>query len=218
VTHDDRGARPTPGPAAAGPAVTEIGLVLAAGAATRFGSPKQLAQFAGAPLVTWPVRALREAGLERIIVVLGAHAEHIAPLLSEVEVEVEAEVEVVVAENWSEGLSASLRAGVCAAAGHGAKRVIVTLGDQPALHPRAITTVRDASRGGAPIARAAYAGIPGHPVALAAETFAAVSRLHGDAGARRLHGFATVDVACDGLGSPADIDTPEDLRRAQTSG
>jgi CTP:molybdopterin cytidylyltransferase MocA len=64
--------------------------------------------------------------------------------------------------------------------------------------------------------RASYSEIRGHPTALAAETFAAVAQLTGDAGARKLTGFATVDVTCDGLGSPTDIDTPDDLARLNT--
>lgn len=185
-------------------APTTVGLVLAAGAATRFGSPKQLAGWAGAPLVTRPVTALRAGGVERNLVVLGANADRIAPALES--------VDIVVADDWQDGLSASLRAGVRAAADLGAERVVVVLGDQPLLSGAAVAAVlAEAQAGAGAIVRATYNGIPGHPTVLSRATFSPIAQLRGDAGARELRGFAVQKVACDGLGSPEDVDTYEDL-------
>lgn len=191
-----------------------VGLVLAAGGATRFGSPKQLAGFRDQPLINWPIRALRDGGLGWVLAVLGAEHEQIAAQLQG--------AEPVPAPDWAEGLSASLRAGVAAATRLGAGRVIVVLADQPLLSGEAVKRVLAASRAGHPIVRADYGDVRGHPTALSSATFAAVAELRGDAGARRLTGFDVADVPCEGLGSPADADTPEELERlineAQSSG
>ena len=189
--------------------MTAIGLVLGAGAASRFGATKQVANFAGRPLISFPIQALRGAGLEQVLIVLGANSEHVVPHLRG--------EEVVFNPEWRDGLSTSLRAGLEAAAARGADRVVVALADQPLLSSQAVARVLEASNRGAQIARATYFGNAGHPIALAQDTFGAVARLRGDAGARALRDFAIVDVPCDGLGSPADIDTPDDVARLAPS-
>ncbi|WP_249011394.1 NTP transferase domain-containing protein [Conexibacter sp. DBS9H8] len=187
----------------AAPARDAVGIVLAAGAGRRFGGAKQVAELGGRPLISWPIAALRAGGLSDIIVVLGAHADRVRAVLSGVEV-----VEVT---DWSEGMSASLRAGVSAAAGRGAERAIVALADQPHLSGAAVARVLAASREGHPVCRARYGTIAGHPVALSQATFAAVAELRGDMGARGLTQWTPRDVDCTGLGATTDIDTPEDL-------
>jgi CTP:molybdopterin cytidylyltransferase MocA len=177
-----------------------VGLVLAAGASRRFGSPKQLATVSGTALVNLPIRALRAGGLTRVFVVLGSSADQVADVLED--------GEPVICTDWSAGMSASLRCGIAAAAAAGADRVVVALGDQPDLSPAAVSRVL-AQRAPADIVRASYRGVPGHPTVLSAATFDAVAELRGDAGARMLRGFRTVTVACDGAGSDEDIDRPE---------
>jgi CTP:molybdopterin cytidylyltransferase MocA len=121
-----------------------VGLVLAAGAGTRFGDDvKQLAPFRGRPLVTWPIAALRAGGVEDVVVVLGAHAGRIAPAL--------------VATGGREGLSAVAAAGgsealraVAAAGGSEALRAVAAAGGSEAL--RAV-----AAAGGSEALRAAAA-------------------------------------------------------------
>ena len=85
------------------------GLVLAAGEGRRFGGPKQLAPLRGRPLLAHAVATARDAGLDRVVVVLGARADAVR---AEVDL---AGVEVAVCENWAEGMSASLRCGLEAA-------------------------------------------------------------------------------------------------------
>ena len=108
-------------------------LVLAAGEARRFGGPKQLAPLHGRPLLAHAVATARDAGLDRVVVVLGARAEAVR---AEVDL---AGVEVAVCENWAEGMSASLRCGLEAAAG--SDEVVVLLGDQPGVGAGAIARV-----------------------------------------------------------------------------
>jgi CTP:molybdopterin cytidylyltransferase MocA len=185
----------------------KAGLILAAGEGRRFGSAKQLALFAGRPLLAHVVGAMAAAPVDEVVVVLGARAE-------EIRVAVDlGDARVVVAEDWMDGQSASLRAGLAAVPD--AEAVVVALGDQPFLSPRAVEAVLAARGGGAAAVRATYAGVPGHPIVIERELFAAVRRLGGDEGARGVLARAPVrEVACDGLGRPDDIDTPEELEAA----
>jgi CTP:molybdopterin cytidylyltransferase MocA len=196
-----------------------VGVLLAAGAGSRFGGdswPKVLRPFRGRPLLTWPLAALRDGGAERVVVVLGAKGDEVAAAAAF------GDAEIVRCADWAEGLSASLRAGVAAAAAGGADAVVIALADQPLLHSGAVARVIAART---PVAldaiRATYAGVPGHPTLLESSMFAAVERLTGDAGARALLDDPATRgglVACDGLGRPDDADTPEALARLEARG
>jgi CTP:molybdopterin cytidylyltransferase MocA len=172
------------------------GVVLAAGAGRRFGGAKQLALYKGRPLVEHPIRALEEAGVRRIAVVLGAYADRICA-----EADLGA-AEIVICEDWDEGQAASLRCAVAHFATT-ADAILVVLGDEPGLRPEAIRRVLAAD----PPARAFYDGRPGHPVVLPSRLFGAVGTLRGDRGARDLLADAHI-VDCTDLGPVPDIDTP----------
>jgi CTP:molybdopterin cytidylyltransferase MocA len=185
--------------------VSVFGVLLAAGAGTRLGGdvPKPLVPFRGRPLLEWPLAALRDGGAERVLVVTGA-ARFAVP-----------GAEVVHCAGWAEGVTASLRAGLAAAAAGGAEAVVIALADQPLLDARAVARVLAAR---APVqadaVRATYDGTPNHPTVLESALFGAVARLRGDTGARPLLADPATRVklvACDGLGSPADADTPAAL-------
>jgi CTP:molybdopterin cytidylyltransferase MocA len=181
------------------------GVVLAAGGSSRFGSPKQLAQLHGRPLLDRVVDAVRAVpAVDPILVVLGAHADRIR---AAVDLD---DVQVVVADEWQEGISASLRAGV-AAAGE-AEAIVVVLGDQPLITPQVIAAVVDRFDAATPAARAMFGGAPGHPVLIKRSLFGELARLRGDSGAKETletRGVATIE--CGHLASGYDVDTPEDL-------
>ncbi len=176
------------------------GLVLAAGAGSRFGAePKLLAELRGRPLLEHAIAAQCEvAELERVVVVLGASAEEI---LERVEL---MRAEAVVCERWQEGLSASLRCGVEALAD--SDKVVVTLGDEPLMTPELIARFSRL----APGTRATYGGRPGHPVVLGPQHIRAVGDLRGDHGARELLAGATT-LECGALAASRDVDTVADL-------
>jgi CTP:molybdopterin cytidylyltransferase MocA len=177
------------------------GLILAAGAGTRFGAdfPKQLASFRGRPLLEWAVRAqCAVRGLDRVLVVLGSRADQVREGVAF------GRADTIVCEDWESGQAASLRRGLGELAE--SDRVVVTLGDAPLVTPEVIELFVAAE----PRTRAVYDGRPGHPVVLGAEEIAALTSLRGDRGARDLlHGGPVVEVGH--LCSGRDVDTPDDL-------
>lgn len=155
-------------------------VVLAAGAATRFGSPKQRLFL---PQVLERVRA---SGVDDVVVVVGAHA-------------LETDARMVDCDEWERGPGASLRCGLRALAGD-VEAAVVVLADGPNLSPAAISRVVDAWRAaGAEVVAASYGGDRGHPVLLARSVWERVP----DEGARA---FEPLLVPCDDLGSPGDVD------------
>ncbi len=156
-------------------------VILAAGASTRFGSPKQ------ARLLEPIVERVRESRAVRdIVAVLGAH-------------EVESSARVVHCPEWERGPGASLRCGL-AALGEEVEAAVVVLGDGPGIDPRSIDRVVAAWRAGETERVAAtYGGVRLHPLLLARSAWEAVP----DAGLRALPAEL---VPCDDLSPPGDVD------------
>jgi molybdenum cofactor cytidylyltransferase len=179
------------------------GLILAAGAGTRFGErSKLLAELDGRPLLEHAVAAqCAVSELERVAVVLGAFA---SEMLERVHF---MRAEPVICSRWHEGQAYSLRCGVehLTAAGE-VSRVIVTLGDQPRVGPELIARFV----GEPPGTRAVYGGVPGHPVVLGPVQLQAIAGLRGDQGARELLQGGN-RIECGDSSAVRDVDTPEDL-------
>jgi molybdenum cofactor cytidylyltransferase len=192
------------------------GIVLAAGASTRMGTPKQLLPLAGRPLLAHALAAAADSRLDEIVLVLGSAAAEILAAVA-----LPARVRAITVPDPGAGQSASLRAGLRAAAAH-ADAAAVLLGDQPRVSAALIDEVARAFlAGGRPAARPVWtdghgAPVPGHPVFLARALWPEAERLTGDAGARAL--FAArperlLEVRLAGE-PPADVDDWHDYRRA----
>jgi CTP:molybdopterin cytidylyltransferase MocA len=185
------------------------GLVLAAGAGTRFGRPKQLVELDGRPLLEHAIEALTAAPVGRVVVVLGASATEVAARVDP------QGAQFRVCERWDEGQSASLACGLAALSD--CEAVVITLGDQPRMSTEAIRRVIDARGEGIDAVRATYAGDPGHPVLLERRLFDRMRDVSGDHGARNLLlSVPTREVACDDLGGGEDVDTPAQLDALRT--
>jgi len=158
-------------------------VVLAAGAASRYGSPKQRLFL---PRV---LEALRATAVEEVVVVAGAH-------------QIEANVRVVYSAEWERGPGASLRSGL-AGLQPGVEAAVVVLADGPDLDPRAVDRVIEVWRaGGGDLLAATYDGVNrSHPVLIGLMAWDRIP----DAGARHL---ATVLVPCRDLRPPGDVDVP----------
>jgi CTP:molybdopterin cytidylyltransferase MocA len=168
-------------------------VVLAAGEATRFGAPKQRI------LLPAVLERLSRAPVDEIVVVSGAYELE----LPSYNLSLSPPVRVVSCPEWRLGPGASLRCGL-AALGDDAEAAVVVLADGPELSPEAVERVLTAWRETGGVTAASYAGDRGHPLVLGREEWDSIP----DEGLRdrrvRL-------VPCDDLGSPGDVDTPEDL-------
>jgi CTP:molybdopterin cytidylyltransferase MocA len=180
-------------------------ILLAAGASTRLGQPKQLVEIGGVPLLRRAAHALLATMPVALVVVLG----HDAPAMRAALADIDARV--VVAHDHAEGLSASLRAGL-AALPDDIAGTLVALTDQPALDPAHLAALCATWRGDPLRAVAsAYAGVLGVPALLPRRWFDELARLEGDVGARALLRARTEDVlAIDAPALAHDIDTPAD--------
>lgn len=159
-------------------------VVLAAGAASRFGSPKQRLLL---PLVLERVRA---SAVDDVVVVSGAY-------------ELETDARIVHCPEWERGPGASLRCGLRALSAD-ADAAVVVLADGPHLAPEAVARVVSAWREqGAEVVAASYGGDRGHPVLLARSIWDRVP----DDGARALDPLL---VPCDDLGPPGDVDSADE--------
>jgi len=181
------------------------GLVLAAGAGTRFGGPKALAvSDDGTPWIAHAVQVLTDAGCRRVVVALGAAAAEAGAL-------VPPHAETVVVADWAEGLSATLRLGLRTAVVRRPDAVLVVPVDTPGMPVSAVQRVIEAVS--APwadvLAQAVYRGEPGHPVLIGADHVEPLAAsLSGDRGARAyLTTHGALEVECGDLWSGADIDT-----------
>jgi molybdenum cofactor cytidylyltransferase len=183
-----------------------VGLLLAAGSATRFGSDKlQHALPHGVAIAVQAARHLK-SGVSRVVAVVRPGSGQTARALA-------AEgCEVVVCDRAAEGMGASL---ACAARAAGAADgYLVALGDMPFVRPSTIGAVRDALAAGAALAAPYWRARRGHPVGFAGDFRAELETLSGDEGARRLldaQAARLVKVPVGDPGAIRDIDTPSDL-------
>jgi CTP:molybdopterin cytidylyltransferase MocA len=179
------------------------GLLLAAGAGRRMGTPKALVTDERGSWLERGVDLLRGGGCRRVTVVLGAGAERARELLTELD------VGVTVADDWAEGMGASLRAGLRSLSGSDDDGVVVSLVDLPDLVPEVVGRVISAGDGPGTLARATYDGRPGHPVLLGRDHWPRVLETAvGDQGARAyLAGRAVTLVECGDLATGHDVDS-----------
>jgi CTP:molybdopterin cytidylyltransferase MocA len=186
-------------------------LVLAAGSASRFGSPKQLARIGGQMLLQRAVSQATEVCGHAVTVVLGAHAEQISPLLRRGSATVE------INRHWQEGLASSLRLGIQRLPGS-CEGVMVTLADQAAITTFDLQRLASAWRRQPDwLIAASYAGHTGVPAVFPAWCFGDFAGLRGDAGARSI--LARHSQRCLRIPMPnaaVDIDRPEDLLTLET--
>ena len=181
-------------------------IVLAAGASTRFGSPKQLVRIAGRPLLHAAVTRAAEIAGNALVVVLGSGAAELAPLLKH------SPGAIVINQEWREGLASSIRAGIRKLPGTCAGALLIQA-DQPQVSVDDLKRLAGAwRRQPLHIAAALYDGAPGLPAIFPRSLFQELNRLRGDAGTGALLRRNSDRLVRVAMPSAAiDIDTPEDL-------
>jgi len=179
-------------------------VVLAAGASTRLGEPKQLATLGGETLLERAVRVAREAGCSPVVVVVGAH--HVQVLGSNVL----GDAVPVINDEWEEGMASSIRLGVraLAFAARDAEGVLLMTCDQPAVTAKHLLRLMMRAE----VKASRYAGKNGVPAFFPARYFEKLTELEGDTGARELLAQARYEELENG---ELDVDTVEDLKRAR---
>jgi len=185
------------------------GVLLAAGAATRFGSDKLMHPLEdGTPIALASALTLRKA-LPQMLVVVRPDASALTQLLTQ------HGIRTVVAAHAADGMGVSLAQGIAASAD--AEGWLVALADMPFIKPATMLAVAAALRDGNTIAAPVYQGQRGHPVGFSARFGHQLMALSGDEGARaivREHAKEVRQIECDDAGVLADIDRPADLMPA----
>jgi molybdenum cofactor cytidylyltransferase len=183
-------------------------VILAAGASTRMGEPKQLLLIKGRPLVVHATEAALASAAWPVVVVLGANAGAIRPVL--------ARLPVLIAENpaWAEGMAASIRAGVTTLQqfSRALDAAVVALCDQPGFSADVIHRLVAAQRAsGRSIVAAHYGGRNAAPALFLRHHFSTLAALTGEEGARHLLNGNPSSVATVDLPELLfDLDTPKD--------
>ena len=179
-------------------------IVLAAGRSSRLGVPKQLLEFRGESLVRRAAKAALESVCDRVVVVVGNHAQLMREEIDDLP------VSVVENKIWQSGLSSSIRAGLEKLSSQ--RGIIITLCDQPFMTAHVLNDLISAHcKTRRPIVASTYGTTRGVPAFFAPELFSELASLTKDEGARRIIASHPEKVATINFPQGAiDIDTPED--------
>ncbi len=189
-------------------------IILAAGASTRFGQPKQLLDWDGVPLLAHVSNLALSAGLAPVIVVLGCQADAIRAALGT------RAVQVVMNWRWKEGMSTSVQVGLAALPPETEAAIFLQC-DQPLITADLLQAlVARFEETGASIAYPTHAGQRSTPVLFARRLFPELAAVNGDEGGRSLIIRYAKDVATIEITDPdvlADVDTPADYKHLRVS-
>lgn len=186
-------------------------LVLGAGAGSRFGGGKLLAPLAGVPLIRHTVEAVLSAGFDETIVVAGARTSEVGQALAGLD------CRLVEAEDWENGMAASIRAGIATLTDHGSG-LFLFLGDMPFAPVHLCEDLARLAQASGFAARPQVEGRPGHPVCFTRATLPDLTQLSGDRGAGELLQRRRGDIAylaTTDIGAVLDIDDASGLAEAE---
>jgi molybdenum cofactor cytidylyltransferase len=189
-------------------------IILAAGESQRMGRPKQLLPVHSKPMLLHVVETVLSARLDQVIVVLGASAATIQPVLAATN------VTIAINDDWREGLASSLRAGLERVSPR-AEAALFVPADLPRLTTRTIQAIIACRKpSGKSIVIPTCRGCRGNPVLFARSLFPELLGLHGDQGGRALFASHQADIELVEVGDEGillDVDTPADYKQATLS-
>jgi molybdenum cofactor cytidylyltransferase len=185
-------------------------IILAAGASTRMGKPKQLLPYQGRSLLRHITEVAIASKNQPIVVVLGANAESIKPEICQLP------VQIVENLQWASGMSSSIQAGVNAL-GQNVEAVVITLCDQPFVSPEVINQLVEAYRlTNKAIVACEYAGTLGVPALFHHTFFSQLMTLKQGEGAKQIiKKYINEVTSIPFLQGKIDIDTPDDYEQLQ---
>jgi len=185
-----------------------VGILLAAGEASRMGKPKQLLPYQGQTLIHHAVMSLLHAPCDRIIVVLGAHDDSVRPGLTHLP------VKIIYNPNWKEGMSSSIKTGMTLVP-ENADAVMISLVDQPKVDANWLSTLLVArKRQESKLVVTDYGDKLGVPALFSTPWLPSLRSLEGEYGARDLiRNNQDQALALPFAGAAQDIDTPEDYQQ-----
>jgi molybdenum cofactor cytidylyltransferase len=190
------------------------GIILAAGASKRMGSPKALLDFHGTTFIRTVIEAHRQAGLQNIIVVLGADRDAIIKEMKSLD------VTIVLNDNYESGQLSSIQKGVERAAADHATAVFVHPVDHPLIATGTVRSMLDSYRATPfPIVIPTFQEKRGHPVMFSSLLFHELLNAPPDVGARFVvwnHSAEILEIATDDPGILENIDTPESYENLRT--
>ena len=186
-------------------------ILLAAGASTRLGFPKQLLIHRGKSFLQNIISAAADASLHPVIVVVGANASRIKKELTE------QDVHIINNNEWQEGLASSIRCGIqeLGKINPASDAAIIMVCDQPYISAALLNNLLTAQKEiGKPIVASSYSGVAGTPALFHKSFFPELLLLKGDKGAGKLLQLQSALVATVPFPEGAiDIDTIEDLKK-----
>jgi len=181
------------------------GIILAGGGSRRFGRPKLLEILDGEVLIRRAVQAAKDAGLDPIVVVLGADGPAVRDALDQLA------VQITNNPDWAKGQSSSVRAGLKMLAPN-VDGAVFLLADMPLVDADLVSTLVETHRKSLQPIVAPWTGERwGNPVLFDRTTFEALRRIRGDQGGRALFKTYSVEAVPWGQSAMLDIDTPDDL-------
>ncbi|MBK1989948.1 nucleotidyltransferase family protein [Sphaerospermopsis aphanizomenoides BCCUSP55] len=190
-------------------------IILAAGASTRMGTPKQLLPYQGKSLLSHTIESAIASVCNPVILVLGANAENIRSQIST------PTIKIVENPDWHLGMSASIRCGIVSLIDNypTLDAAVITVCDQPFLAHEIINQLVTAYHTSKKtIIACEYADTLGVPVLFSQIFFSELAGLSEDVGAKKLIKTYSKDVFSIPFPSGAiDIDTPQDYQKLQES-
>ena len=185
-------------------------IILAAGASTRLGQPKQLLVYEGKTLIQKITEVAINTGCQPVVVVLGAYAAKIEPQLNHFR------VHIAFNEQWSTGMGSSLQCGLreMQAIAPNLDATIVMVCDQPFVSTDLLQQlVRGYQTSSCAIVASEYNGIVGVPALFDRTLFSELTTIAGDVGARRMiRHYQSRVLKIPFAEGAIDLDTPEDLK------
>ena len=193
---------------------TTTGIILAAGASTRFGRPKQLLRLKDRCLIEWVLDAALDSELCRIILVLGYAHQKIRQALGEKLRHAKLQIEVN--PQFQKGQSHSLKVGLSRVIDT-SPAVMFLLADQPLVDAETINCLLDKFwSADKDIGVPTYRGKRGTPSIFRKNFYPQIMKITGDTGARQIireHPDRVLEIEIKDPRLFLDVDTAEDLKR-----